>query len=116
MAAERGRVGIVHYLVDKGADISVKDNNGVRDVTIMVYGSTPYIGMTPPKKWRPLALKVHKINDTLEMSALDHSAASMSPIRHYRVLPSATGPLTSLESIAKIPDQKVAKMGKSSIF
>ena len=42
--------------------------------------------------------------------------ASMSHIRHYRVLPWATGPLTLLESIAKVPDQQVAKMGKSSIF
>ena len=36
MAAERGRVEIMYYLVDKGADISVKDNNGVRDVTIIL--------------------------------------------------------------------------------
>ena len=40
----------------------------------------------------------------------------MSHIRHYRVLPWATGPLTSLESIAKVPDRQVAKTGKSSIF
>ena len=40
----------------------------------------------------------------------------MSHIRHYRVLPWATGPLTLLESIAKVPDRQVAKTGKSSIF
>ena len=40
----------------------------------------------------------------------------MSYIRHYRVLPWATGPLTLLESIAKVPDQQVGKTGKSSIF
>ena len=40
----------------------------------------------------------------------------MSHIRHYQVLPWATGPLTSLESITKVPDQQVAKTGKSSIF
>jgi len=38
----------------------------------------------------------------------------MSHIRHYQVLTS--GPLTSLESIAEVPDQQVAKTGKSSIF
>ena len=36
MAAERGRLEIVHYLVDKGADINGKDNNGVRDMTILL--------------------------------------------------------------------------------
>ena len=55
-------------------------------------------------------------NDTLEMSALDQSTASMSHIRHYRVLPWATGPLTLLESIAKVPDWQVTKMDKWSIF
>ena len=40
----------------------------------------------------------------------------MSHIRHYRVLPWATGPLTLLESTAKVPDRQVAKTGKSSIF
>ena len=40
----------------------------------------------------------------------------MSHIRHYRVLPWATRPLTLLESIAKIPDRQVVKTGKSSIF
>ena len=44
------------------------------------------------------------------------SKASMSHIRHYRVLPWATGPSTSLESIAKVSDQQVAKIGKLSIF
>ena len=37
VAAERGRVEIVHYLVDKGAGISAQDNNGVRDVTILLW-------------------------------------------------------------------------------
>ena len=32
------------------------------------------------------------------------------------MLPWASGPLTSLESIAKVPNRQVAKMGKSSIF
>ena len=48
------------------------------------------------------------------MSALGQSTASMDHIRHYRVLPWATGPLTLLESIAKVPDGQVAKTGKSS--
>ena len=52
----------------------------------------------------------------LEMSALDQSTALMSYIRHYRVLPWVTEPLTLLESIAKVADQQVAKTGKSSIF
>ena len=32
------------------------------------------------------------------------------------MIPWATGPLTSLESIAKVPDQQVTKTGKLSIF
>ena len=43
------------------------------------------------------------------MSVLDLSKASMSHIRHYRVVPWATGPLTLLESIAKVPDRQVTK-------
>ena len=50
------------------------------------------------------------------MSALDYAMASMSHIRHYRVLPWATGLLTLLESIPKVPDRQVAKTGKLSIF
>jgi len=52
----------------------------------------------------------------LEMSALDYSKASMSHIRHYQVLPWTTGPLTSPESIAEVPDWQVGKTGKLSIF
>ena len=59
-------------------------------------------------------LKVHKW--LLKMSALDQSTASMSHIRHYRVLPWATGLLTLLESIAKVPDRQSLKRAKSSIF
>ena len=33
----------------------------------------------------------------------------MSHIRHYRVLPWATGPLTSPKGIAEVPDWQVAK-------
>ena len=40
----------------------------------------------------------------------------MSHVRHYWVLLWATGPLTSLESIAEAPDRQAAKMGKLSIF
>ena len=38
----------------------------------------------------------------------------MSHIRHYRALPWATGPLTLLESTAKVPDRQVAKTATSS--
>ena len=79
----------------------------------MAYGSTPYVGMTPKKNGGHIESAT---NDTLEMSALDQSTASLSHIRHYRVLPWATGPLTLLESIAKVPDGQVAKTGKSSIL
>ena len=48
------------------------------------------------------------------MSALDQLTASMSHMRHYRVLPWGTGLLTLLESIAKVLDRQVAKTGKSS--
>ena len=50
----------------------------------MAYSSTPYVEM---------ALKTNgghiknAQNDTLEMSALDYSVASMNHIRNYRVLP-----------------------------
>lgn len=37
MAAERGRLEIVYYLVDKGADTCGKDNNGVRGVTTLLW-------------------------------------------------------------------------------
>ena len=67
----------------------------------------------PEKNWRS---HWKCANDTHEMSALDQSTASISHIRHYWVLPWATGPLTLLESIAKVPDQQVAKTGKLSIF
>ena len=40
----------------------------------------------------------------------------MSHIRHYRVLPWPTRPLTSLESIAKASDQQVAKTGQIVYF
>ena len=40
---------------------------GTRPMYIMVYGSTPYVGMALKKM--VATLKVH--NDTLEMSALD---------------------------------------------
>ena len=64
----------------------------------MAYGSTPYVGMTLKKMVATLKVT----NDTLEMSASDRSTASMSHVRHYRMAPWATGPLTLLESIAKI--------------
>ena len=38
---------------------------------IMVYGSTPYVGMTPKKMVATLKVR----NDTIEMSALDRSMA-----------------------------------------
>ena len=38
-------------------------------------------------------------NDTLEMSALDYSKASMSHIRHYRALLWTTGPLNRRASL-----------------
>ena len=40
----------------------------------------------------------------------------MSHIRHYRVLPWATGPLTLLESITEVPDWQIVKTSKSSIL
>ena len=51
--------------------------------SIMAYGSTPYVGMTLKK----MAATLKITNDTLEMSAIDWSTASMSHIRHYRVVP-----------------------------
>ena len=71
----------------------------------MAYGSTPYVGMTPKK----MAATLKVTNDMLEMSALDRSTASTSHIRHYRVVPWETGPLTLLESIAKVQTGKSLK-------
>ena len=71
----------------------------------MAYGSTPYVGMTPQK----MAATLKVTNDTLEISALDRSMTSMSHIRHYRVVLWATGPLTLLESIAKVQTGKSIK-------
>ena len=45
-------------------------------------------------------LGINHTNDTLEMTVLGYSKACMNHIWHYRVLPWATGPLTSLESVA----------------
>ena len=71
----------------------------------MAYGSTPSVEMTPKKMVATLKVT----NDTLEMSALDRSMASMSHIRHYRVVPWETGPLALLESIAKVQTGKSLK-------
>ena len=71
----------------------------------MAYGSTPYVEMTPKK----MAATLKVTNDTLEMSALDRSKASMSRVRHYRVVPWETGPLALLESIAKVQTGKSLK-------
>ena len=56
-----------------------------------------------------MAATLKVTNDTLEMSALDRSTASMSHIRHYQVVPWETGPLTLLESIAKLQTGKSLK-------
>ena len=42
MAAEGGNIEIVRCLIDKGADINVKDNNGV-SILLRVKESTRYI-------------------------------------------------------------------------
>ena len=79
----------------------------------MAYGSSSrYIGMTPKK----MAAHYKYTNDMLKICTLDWSKASMSPIKHCRMLPQAMGPLTSLESIAEVPEWQVAKTGKSSIL
>ena len=80
---------------------------------IMAYHSTPYAGMTPKKM--AATLKVYKWRARNVCVRLVNSLYT-SLIRHYRVLPWATGPLTLLESIAKVPDRQVAQTGKSSIF
>ena len=60
IAAERGYVKMVDYLIGKGADIGIQDkegviicdcfnNNWVWASLIMAYGSTQYVGMTPKK-------------------------------------------------------------------
>ena len=56
-----------------------------------------------------MAATLKVTNGTLEMSALDRSTAFMSHIRHYRVVPWETGPLTLLESIAKVQTGKSLK-------
>ena len=56
-----------------------------------------------------MAATLKVTNDTLEMFALDRSTASISHIRHYRAVPWETGPLTLLESIAKVQTGKLLK-------
>ena len=73
----------------------------VNFVCIMAYGSTPYVGITL-KKMAP-TLNVHKWH--ARNVCVSQSTASKSHIRHYRVFLWATGLLTSLESIAKVPDR-----------
>ena len=56
-----------------------------------------------------MAATLEVTSDTLEMSALDWSKASMTYIRHYRVVPFQTRPLTLLESITKVQTGKSLK-------
>ena len=56
-----------------------------------------------------MAVRLKVTNDMLEMSALDWSTASMIDVKHYRVVPWETGPLTLLESIAKVQTGKSLK-------
>ena len=56
-----------------------------------------------------MAATLKVTNDTLKISALDRSTASMSHIRHYQVVPWETGPLILLESIAKVQIGKSLK-------
>ena len=67
----------------------------------MAYGSMPYVGIAPPQKMVAI-LKVHAQNVSVRLVK-----ATMSHIGHYRVLPMAMGPLTLLESIAKVTDQQI---------
>ena len=50
------------------------------------------------------AIESTQLNDTLKMSTLDQSKASMI---HISVLPCATGPLTMPESITEVLDWQV---------
>ena len=68
----------------------------------MAYSST--ICKDDPKKMA--AIESAQSNDTLKMSMLDQSKASMI---HISVLPCATGLLTMLESITEILHWQVAK-------
>ena len=69
----------------------------------MAYSSTPYVGMTPQKMVATLKVcKWHAQNVCARLVNGLHEP--------YQVLPWAAGPLTLLESIAKIPDWQVAKM------
>ena len=74
--------------------------------------STPYVGMALKKM--AATLKVHKWH------AWNVRVRLVKGLHEpYQALPSAyqaTETLPSLESIAKVPDQEVAKTGKSSIF
>ena len=77
----------------------------------MAYGGTPDVGMAPKKNGS------HIKSAQMTRSKCLRYISQWPPwaiIRHYRVLPWAAGPLTSLESIAKVPDRQVAKTGKSS--
>ena len=63
-----------------------------------------------PEKKMAATLKVHKWH--ARNISVRLVKASISHIRHYRVLPWATAPLPLLESIAKVPDGQVTEKGK----
>ena len=73
----------------------IKQNHGVQLYAIC--------GDGPEKKKLAVILKVYKWHVQNVCIRLVNDLHSH--IRHYRVLPWATGPLTLLESIAKVPDR-----------
>ena len=79
---------------------------------MQLYHGMPYVGMAPKKM--VATLKVHKWHTRNVCIRLVNGLHDP-----YQALLSASmgsGPLTSLESITKVPNRQVAKTGKSSIF
>ena len=71
----------------------------------------------PLKIWGPQGSIPHPLSGpdvTFKKYAPDYLPAAMNRISHSRILLWTTEPLMLLESVAEVPDQQVAKMGKSS--
>ena len=57
------KCALTHATLASNPPLKIKYNSLI--LHIMAYGSTPYVGMAPPKKWWQHS------KDMLEMSALD---------------------------------------------
>ena len=83
-----------------------------RRQTIMAYGSTPYVGMTPKKNGG------HIKSAQMTRSKCLHRSVNGFHEPYQALSSTSVGNRTAnlLESIAKVPDRQSLKRAKSSIF